>query len=128
MKLMDKKFLKGNLIDHPYESNPDYHAKINFLYFSDDGKVMSAYYEAPVGFFKLSYTEFDEINYVIEGEVEITVDGETINVKEGGCFFLKKGEKPTYNIIKPMRTFLFIYPAGKEVMTDIRKMIEESKK
>ena len=65
---MDKNFLKDNLIDHPYDSNPDYHAKINFLYFSDDGKVMSAYYEAPVGSFKLSYTEFDEINYVIEGD------------------------------------------------------------
>jgi uncharacterized cupin superfamily protein len=128
MKLMDEQFLKDNLITHPYDSNPDYFAKINFLYFSDDGKLMSAYWEAPVGCFDTYYSEFDEINYVIEGELEITVDGETINIKKGGCFFLKKGDQPKFNIIKPTRTFLFIYPAGEEVMKDITKMIEESKK
>ena len=128
MKLMDKKFLRDNLLSHPYESSPGYFAKINFLYFSDDGKVMSAYWEAPIGSFKLSYSEFDEINYVIEGELDITVGGETINVREGGCFFLKKGEKPTYNIIKDTKTFLLIYPAGEEVMKDIRQMIKDSKK
>lgn len=113
MELMNKKFLVDNLIKHHYESNKDYFTKINFLYFSEDKKLMSAYWEAPVGYFEQDCSEFDEVNYVIEGEIEITKGHKKMIARKGDCFYLKKGDKIKIKINKPSKTFLFIYPAEK---------------
>lgn len=123
MKVIDQNLLINNLVNHPYKSNPEYFAKINFLYLSDDKKVMSAYWEAPKGWFDNEYNGFDEINYIIDGEIELIFKDKSFTVKKGDCFLIKKGENVKFKIKKNSKTFLFIYPTDKKVMKDIRKMI-----
>lgn len=124
MKIIDHNALIKNVIDHPYENTHlygqklDYVAKVNFFYFSEDKKVCIGYWEAPEGWFDFSLNDFDEIDYIIEGELEIISNGETFKVKTGDCVLLKNGDKVRFNVKKLLKVIFFIYPVTKEV-TDL---------
>ncbi|KPJ88375.1 MAG: hypothetical protein AMS17_05750 [Spirochaetes bacterium DG_61] len=71
MRLVNNDFLKSTTVNHPYDSNPDYTAKINTFYYSKDEKLIAGYWEAPEGWFDAEIEEQNEINYVIEGEIDL---------------------------------------------------------
>ena len=124
MKLIDKNSLKTNLLVHPYESNPDYFSYVNIFHYSSDGKVAVGYWEAPKGWIEFTFTGFHEVNYIIEGEMEITSNGRKITAKEGDCFIINDGDTARWEMKKFTRTFFYLYPLTKQ----IRDMIASWKK
>ncbi|MGB1237921.1 MAG: cupin domain-containing protein [Pseudomonadales bacterium] len=51
----------------------------------------------------------DEYCRVLEGEVEITVDGETTTYREGDSFAIKKGTALTWNMTKQFKKYFALY-------------------
>lgn len=123
MKIIDQNFLVDNLTDHPYETNPEYFAKVNIFYFSKDEKFTAGYWEAPVGWFSAVIDGFYEINYVVEGEVEFISKDKILTARKGDCFLVEDGDKVRWNIKKFTRTFFFIYPATKVLVSELKKMM-----
>jgi uncharacterized cupin superfamily protein len=116
MKVITKDYLRQNSVVHPYESNPGYITRINTFYYSKDEKLTAGYWEAPEGWFEAEIGEQSEINYVIEGEIELICGGEKITAKKGGCFLVESGEKLKWIIKKPIKTIFFIYPSNEEIV------------
>ena len=127
MKLIGRDSLANNMSDHPYESNPDYSANINFFHFSKDKKLVVAYWEAPKGWFIWEYDGFYEIDYIIEGEIELVSEDKTIIVKKGDCFLTEDGEKIKFKIKKFTKALILVYPANEIIMRDIKKLISGRK-
>jgi len=115
MKIIRKDELVDGMVDHPYESNTDLIAKVNFFYFSKDRKMAVTYYESPPGYFDVEVNGFDEIDYILEGEVELTADGEVATVKAGDCFLIQDGDKLRWRMTKYSKMIFFIYPITKEI-------------
>lgn len=128
MKKINSEYITKKLITHPYDSNPKYFAKINFLFFSKDKKVISGYWEAPRGWFEYECIGYDEINYIIEGEIEIIFEDGIINLKKGEYFIQNKGDRVKFNIKKKAKTIFFLYPTNEKVLKEINKMIKSSKR
>jgi len=124
MKVINSDFLVKNLVKHPYESNPSFKAKINTFYFSEDKKAVVGYWEAPVGWFDTVIEEQSEINYVIEGEIELISDNEKIIAKKGDCFLVENGEKIKWVIKEPIKTIFFIYPTPKKLTVFFKELID----
>lgn len=120
MKVITKPELIRGMVDHPYDSNPDLIARVNFFFFSTDGKMAMAYYESPQGWFDADVTGFEEIDYVLEGEVRLTSATEKLTAKAGDCFLIQDGDKFRWEMTKPSRMIFFIYP----ITRDIRKLID----
>jgi len=115
MNVIRKDELIEEMVDHPYESNSDLIAKVNFFYFSEDRKMAMAYYESPAGWFDVEINGFDEIDYVLEGEVELVANGEVVTVKEGDCFLIQDGDKLRWRMTKFSKMIFFIYPITEEM-------------
>ena len=122
MEIIDRNFLIENVVDHTYEnaqlygqSNMDYVAKVNFFYFSEDKKVCVGYWEAPEGRFDFLLNDFDEVDYIIEGDLDIISNGKTFKVQKGDCISLKSGDKVKFDIKKLAKVIFFIYPVTKEL-------------
>ena len=116
MRIIDSDFLKDNTVNHPYDSNPEYSSKINTFYYSKDEKLIAGYWEASEGWFDAEIEEQTEINYVIEGEIDIVCEGKKITAKKGDCFLVESGEKLKWIIKEPIKTIFFMYPANKEIL------------
>jgi len=123
MRVFAKEELMKNMVDHPYETNPDFHAKVNFFFYSKDRKMVMAYYEAPEGWFDVEVKGFDEIDYVLEGEVELHSEGKTLTAKAGDCFLIQDGDRFRWKMKKPSKMVFFLYPITEE----IQKVIESCK-
>lgn len=115
MKVIKSGVMVRDCVLHPYDSNPDFMAKINTFYYSKDKKFIGGYWEAPEGWFTGEMGEQSEINYVIEGEIDLVSNGRKITAKKGDCFLVESEEKVKWVIKKPIKTVFFIYPAGKEL-------------
>jgi len=115
MKLISKDELVKGMVDHPYESNLDLTAKVNFFYLSKDRKMAVAYYESPPGWFDVEVNGFDEIDYILEGEVELISDAEVLTVKAGDCFLIQDGDKLRWRMTKFSKMIFFIYPLTEEI-------------
>jgi len=121
MKIITKQELITKLVDHPYDTNPSLVAKVNFFYYSEDKRMAMAYYESPVGWFDVTVEGFEEIDYVIEGEVELRSATETISARAGDCFHIKDGDNFRWTMIKPSKMIFFIYPLTKDINELIKK-------
>ncbi len=126
MKVIRKDELINGMVDHPYESNIDLIAKVNFFYFSEDRKMAVAYYESPEGWFDVEVNGFDEIDYVLEGEVELITEVETVTVKEGDCFLIQDGDKLRWRMTKFSKMVFFIYPITEEMERLIESFYKKS--
>ena len=126
MKLINNWFLKSNTVIHPYDSNPSYTAKINTFYYSEDEKLIAGYWEAPEGWFDAEIEEQNEINYVIEGEIDLVCKDKRLTAKKGDCFLVESGERIKWIIKKTIKTIFFIYPANKEI-ADFFKELEKNR-
>ena len=127
MKLFKSKIIKKRVVSHPYDCNPDYAAKINTFYYSKDSKAIIGYWEAPVGWFTAQIEDQNEVNFVIEGEIDISSEENTITAKKGDCFLVESGEELRWVIKKPIRTIFFIYPSSKELVDffkDLEKVMD----
>lgn len=116
VKVITKNYLRKKSVFHPYENNPDYSARINTFYYSKDEKLIAGYWEAPEGWFEAEIGEQSEINYVIEGEIELICGGKKITAKKGDCFLVESGEKLKWIVKKLIKTIFFIYPANEEIV------------
>ncbi len=127
MQVIRKEELIDGMVDHPYESNVDLLARVNFFYYSEDRKLALAYYESPEGWFDAEVNGFDEIDYVLEGEVELTTDdGEKVTVREGDCFLIQDGDKFRWRMTKSSKMIFFIYPLTKEMERLIESFYQSS--
>ena len=126
MKLISKHEMVSALVDHPYESNPNLVAKVNFFYFSPDKKLAIAYYESPPGWFDVEVKGFSEIDYVLEGEVELISDSSTIRVKAGDSFLIEDGDKLRWKMHTTSKMLFFIYPITEEIDKLIDSFYRES--
>ncbi len=115
MRLISKDELRERMVDHPYDSNPDLLARVNFFYTSSDGKLTIAYYESPVGWHNVEVRGFEEIDYVLEGEVHLVSDTETVVAKTGDAFIIEDGDKFRWHMAAPSRMIFFIYPIAREI-------------
>jgi ethanolamine utilization protein EutQ (cupin superfamily) len=120
MKVISKDELFKGLVDHPYDTNPDLVARVNFFFFSDDNKLALAYYESPKGWFDVTVEGFSEIDYVLEGEVELESETETLTARAGDCFLIEDGDQFRWKINEFSRMIFFIYP----ITEDIRQLID----
>lgn len=118
MKLFNSKFLIDEAVTHPYEDNPDFVAKINTFFYSKDKKAIMGYWEAPTGWFTAEITEQSELNFIIDGEIEL-IDLENsdkkITAKKGDIFLVESDDKTKWVIKKPIKTIFFIYPSPEEL-------------
>jgi uncharacterized cupin superfamily protein len=116
MKVVHGISMSENAVDHPYETNPDYESRINPFHYASDKRLVAGYWEAPVGWFEAGMGEQCELNFVIEGEIQLESEGRSISAKRGDCFILESGEEVKWNIVKPIKTFFVLYPASEEVL------------
>lgn len=123
MKVFSESNIINNLVDHPYDSNPDYLAKVNFYYVSQDKKFVAGYWEAPEGWFEAEIKGFYEINYVVEGEIELITKDRSLTAKAGDCFLVENGDRMKWKIKQPIKTFFFIYPVTEDLMKELQKMM-----
>ncbi len=123
MKVINNIDLTNSLVDHPYDSNPDYFAKVNIYYISQDKKFVAGYWEAPVGWFEAEIKGFNEINYVVEGEIEFVTENRSFTAKAGDCFLVENGDRMKWQIKQALKTYFFIYPATKDLMNELKKMM-----
>jgi uncharacterized protein len=74
---------------------------------SADGKLGSGQWCCSPGKFRWEYT-LDEFFWVIEGEVEISIEGgKTLTLREGSTAHLPKGTVCVWNVIRPIRKVFF---------------------
>ena len=128
MKLFDSKTLKNEAVIHPYEDNPGYEALINTFFYSDDKKAIAGYWEAPTGWFTSEIEEQSELNFLIEGEIDIVSldDGsKRISAKKGDIFLIEKGDRIKWVINKPVKTIYFIYPSPAQLTDFFKKLQNE---
>jgi len=125
MKVIKNNLLVNKCVPHPYETNPGYVAKINTFYFSKDKKSIAGYWEASEGWFDAIMEEQSEINYVIEGEIDLVSNGRKITAKKGDCFLVESKEKVKWVVKKPIKTVFFIYPAGKELTNFFKSLAKK---
>ena len=115
MKVFTRDELIKGVVDHPYDSNPSLLAKVNFFYFSKDRKMTVAYYESPVGWFDVEINGFDEIDFILEGEVELIAEGKTLTARPGDCFLIQEGDKFRWRMTKYSKMLFFIYPLTEQI-------------
>ena len=78
--------------------------------------------------FSYEWVGYDEINYIIEGEIEIIFEDRVVTLKKGDYFIENKGDKVKYNIKKYTKTIFFLYPASEKVLKEIEKMIKNNRR
>lgn len=129
MKIISKEMLIKGLVDHPpYESNPELLAKVNFIYHSPDGRMAMAYYESPEGWFDVEVNGFDEIDYILEGNVELISDKQRLTVKSGDCFWIEDGDKFRWQMNEPSKMIFFIHSLSEEIQEFISQFMSDCHK
>jgi len=128
MRVMTSLFITEQTAEHPYEGSPGYVARIHTFHFSEDERFIAGYWEAPPGSFDAEIGAQTELNYVLEGEIELWRGNECVTAGKGDCFVAEPGDKLTWKVTKAIRTIYFIYPAGKEISGFFRKLESTKKK
>ena len=127
MNVISKENLIKNLVNHPYDSNPEYFAKVNIFYYSPDGKFAAGYWEAPKGWFNAEIEGFSEIDFIIEGEIEAVSEDKTKTVvaKQGDCFLIENGDRFLWKINNKTKAVFFIYPLTEKIKNFIQSLVED---
>lgn len=125
MKIITQEDLVQGMVDHPYDTNPDLLARVNFFYFSQDRKLALAFYESPPGWFDVEVSGFEEIDYVLEGEVELISEAQTLTARAGDCFLIQDGDKLRWRMTRDSRMIFFIYPLTRQIEGLIASFYED---
>jgi uncharacterized cupin superfamily protein len=112
--------MRDRLIDDiAYDDNPEVFLKVVILdifndkEFIDRKKLITGYLEAPVGSYNIIFRDFNEIAYIIKGEMELTSKDIKNTVKKGDYYYCKIGEKFKVNIKNPVRIFFVLSGVNK---------------
>jgi ethanolamine utilization protein EutQ (cupin superfamily) len=128
MKVFTQEELIQGMVDHPYDTNPDLVAKVNFFFFSGDRKLAFAYYESPPGWFDVEVNGFEEIDYVLEGEVELISDELTLTAHKGDSFLIQDGDRFRWQMTQNSKMIFFIYPITRRMETLIESFFQRAGK
>jgi uncharacterized cupin superfamily protein len=124
MKVLSRQNIADSLVDHPpYPSNPALRAKLSILYYSSDGSTLIAYYEAPEGWFDVEVQGFAEMDYVLEGEVELVSDRLHLTAKPGDCFFLEEGDEFRWKMTKPSKMVFVLNCDSDQVRKSVAELV-----
>jgi len=117
MEVIQNSILKKGLVNHPYDTNLQYFAKVNIFYKSHDRKFTAGYWEAPEGWFDATIIGFNEIDFIIEGEIEAISEDKIkkVTARKGDCFLIKNGDRFRWQINKFTKAVFFIYPLTEEL-------------
>lgn len=55
---------------------------------------------------------YDEVDYVLEGELHVTIDGRVVEAKAGDVVFIPKGSRITFGTPSSVRVFYVTHPAN----------------
>jgi len=73
------------------------------MHTSEDGSMISGYWEATPGTYHATYTEYEFV-HLIEGKIIITADGQSpVTVKAGDAFVVEASFKGTWEIVESVR-------------------------
>lgn len=128
MRVFTHEELFQGMIDHPYDTNPELLAKVNFFHFSQDRKLAIAYYESPPGWFDAEVDGFEEIDYVLEGEVELISDKQKIIAHGGDCFLIQDGDSFRWQMNQHSKMIFFIYPLTRQIETLIESFQQRAER
>ena len=83
------------------KGNPE--MKTWVMHTSDDGSMISGYWEATPGTYHATYTEYEFV-HLIEGKIIITADNQSpVTVKAGDAFVVEGSFKGTWEIVESVR-------------------------
>ena len=115
MRLITAKQIKQRTVPHPYDTNPGYEARLHSFHFSEDEKLVAGYWEAPKGWFLADIGTQTEVNFVIQGKIQLVIGDESITACRGDCFVVEPGDRLKWIVRKPIRTIFFIYPSNADL-------------
>jgi uncharacterized cupin superfamily protein len=73
------------------------------MHTSEDGSMMSGYWEATPGTYHATYTEYEFV-HLIEGKIVITADGQSpVTVAAGDAFVVEPNFTGTWEIVETVR-------------------------
>lgn len=128
MHIITKNEMQKNLVfDFAYSDDPSIFSKVIFLDllsgedFIGNKKIITGYWEAPIGSYDLTFESFNEITYIIDGEIDFISKNKKSNVKKGDYYYCKIGEKFKIVIKKPVKMFLILYPIDSKNADIFRK-------
>jgi uncharacterized cupin superfamily protein len=104
VRVITEKQLQQRAVPHPYDTNPGYEARIHSFHFSRDQKLVAGYWEAPQGWFLANIDAQTEVNFVIEGEIELVMGEKSVIARKGDCFVVEPGDQLKWIVRKPIRT------------------------
>jgi uncharacterized protein len=85
---------------------PEATGKITFQ--TNDKLISSGVWTCSAGVFDLSFG-WDEMSYILEGEVSIeSSGGSPLKIKAGDFFFIPKGSKTRWVVTKPIKKVFFL--------------------
>ncbi|MDT2599589.1 cupin domain-containing protein [Enterococcus hulanensis] len=107
------KVIKGSSVEMvPFETgNPEAKVTYQELVSKEEAKISA-------GFLEIDHSQFDwelsyeEIDYVISGSLEITIEGKKYTANPGDVVFVPKGSKVTWASPDKVKLFYATYPAN----------------
>lgn len=126
MKVISHRTILDSVVTHPYDCNPGYSGKIHTFHYSPDQRLLMGYWEAPPGWFEVEIGEQTELNYVLQGEIQISSEGGALGAGQGDCFVVYPGEKLHWQVIEHIRTIYVIYPADNEIVAYFKQLEDPS--
>jgi len=107
VKLVCGKSVKMDVLD---TGNPDAKARYQELISSTDGtKIPSGFLEIDNSEFEWELEGYEEIDYVIEGTLSISINGRTLTAHAGDVFFIPAGSKVIWCSPDKARVFYSTY-------------------
>lgn len=107
------KLVRGNSVKMDYfdTGNPDNKVYFQELISKDDSKMSAGFLTIEKSSFDWELT-YEEIDYVIEGTLTVTLNGKTFTAHAGDVLFVPSGSKVTWGSPDKARIFYTTYPAN----------------
>jgi uncharacterized cupin superfamily protein len=116
--------LIAGLVNHPYDSNPDYFARINFFYTSPDRRLGMYYWEAPVGQVTLRYEQFDEMIVILDGILEISNQTGRQHFEKNDCLEITRTDgELVFQVLEEVKAVGFVFPIDSQEFKNIAKLM-----
>lgn len=124
MKKHTRETMLEGLVVHPYETNPDYFARINFFHFSPDGNLATYFWEAPVGEVQLKFERFDEMIFVLAGKLEVTKSGHRSIFRAGDALEISREDGALlFRVLQEVQAVGYVYPLDEVEKNNIEALM-----